>query len=233
MINRFIPSPKYLRRVALGLFLFLVLLILIVGTSIYKISKAGDRLDLMANDLTVKLATLDTMIDGMKDVEIYSRNIILESDENDMQNEYRKILVARSLYDDAESRLDALFTSSKDKELLNKIRELRVATRPLINHAIELGWKNQDRAATAFLIKNTVPLIRERRALLEQLRIQQKAAIDLAKEEATSAHTQAGVLIFILGILLVAASLALSVMAILLFLSIGVLQTLPDQNDAS
>lgn len=233
MINKFVPHPKYFRRIALGLVLFLVLLILLVGTSVYKISKAGDRLDVMANDLSIKLATLDAMIDGMKDVEVYTRNIILESDEEDMQGELRKILIARNLYDDAESRLDALFTSPEDKELLKKIKELRTTTRPLINHAIELAMKNQDQAATAFLIKDTVPLIRDRRTLLEQLRAQQNKAIELAKEEAASAHTQASILIFILGILLVAAALSLSVVAILLLLSIGVLQTFPDQNDVS
>jgi hypothetical protein len=233
MINRFIPIHKHLRQIALGLILFFFALIVLVSTSAYKISQAEHRLDQMANSLTTKLATLDAMISIMKDIDLYTRNIILESDKKDMQNEFVKILTARGVYDNAESQLDALFISSEDQAQLKRIKELRAMTRPLLNHAIELGMKNQDQAATTILIKETVPLIEERLTILDRLRTHQIDTIILAKEEASSAHTQASILVAILGIVLAGTSLAVIVLTVLLFISIGVLQTYGDQSDGS
>ena len=144
------------------------------------------------------------MVAMIKTVDIYTRNIILISDEQVMRDELKKLQGARNIYDTAESRLDGIFTSEEDKEQMAKIKELRVKARPMVNHTIELGLKNMDKEAIPYLLNEVVPANEKRLAVLNVLIKQQQDLSKKIAEDISRTHTRSRILTFMLGVLALA-----------------------------
>lgn len=202
-----------------GFSLLLMILIVVTFTGLAKINQAQEKFERAVNDLAVKAATLEVMTSMIKDVNIYTRDIILFTNRDDMQEQLKKILVARNIYDSAESRLDTLFVTDEDRLLLNKIKELRSATRPILDRAIALGFDNKDQEAKDLLMKEVVSRTDERLNILEQLIKHQKKYAETAAAEAASAHTYARILTFCLGGL----ALALFMFVAFIFIRVAVM----------
>ncbi|MBI3441914.1 MAG: MCP four helix bundle domain-containing protein [Proteobacteria bacterium] len=212
-------SLKITLRLGVGFSLILMTLIFVIVAGLNKISLAQQKLDQVVNDLNVKVTTLELMTGMIKDIDIYTRDIILFTDQNEMQDHLKKILIARNIYDQAESRLDTLFESKQDKALLDKIKELRGVARPALNRAIELGFKNMNQNATDLLIKDVAPLTGERLKTLEQLIERQKELAKKTAEEAKLAYVHARILTFCLG----ASALALFIFVAFIFMRVAVI----------
>lgn len=182
-----------------GFSLLLVILIIVTFTGLAKINQSQESFEHAVNDLAVKAANLDLMTSMIKDVNIYTRDIILFTSRDEMQEQLKKVLVARNIYDQAESRLDTIFVTEDDKLLVNKIKELRSATRPFLDRAIALGLEDKNQEATDLLMKEVVPRTDERLNMLEQLIKHQNAYAQKAAAEAASAHAYVRILTFCLG----------------------------------
>lgn len=214
-----LSNLKITLRLGVGFSLILMTLIFITITGLNKIGLAQQKLDQVMNDLNVKVATLEVMTGLIKDIDIYTRDIILFTNQGEMQDHLNKLLITRNIYDQAESRLDTLFVSKEDKVLLDKIKELRSTARPSLNRAIELGLKDKNQDATNLLMKEVVPLTDERLKTLEQLIERQKELAKKTAEEAKSAHNYARILTFCLGAL----ALALFLFVAFIFLRVAVI----------
>lgn len=202
------PSLKAARSItikSLALFLSVILILTIIGLK--DISDAKEKLNLIVNDITIKIVTAESMVAMIRTVDVYTRNIILITDVQTMRDELRKLQGARNIYDAAESRLDSVFTSEEDKEQVKKIKELRAKARPMVNHAIELGLKNMDKEAIPYLLHEVVPANEQRLAALNSLIKRQQDFSKKIAQDIDRTHTRSRVLTFVLGVL----SLALGI----------------------
>jgi len=198
----------YRRLTIKGLVVLLAAIIVFTLINLKDIGQAQEKLDQMVNDIAVKLATAESMVEMIKTVDIYTRNIILITDVRVMREELTKLLGARSIYDAAEARLARVFISEEDKGQIKKIKELRVKARPMVDHAISLGLKNMDKEAISYLLHEVVPANEQRLAALNELikwqqNLSKKIAADIGRT-----HARARILICALG--LVALALGIS-----------------------
>lgn len=189
------------RKLAIVSGILLISLIVITAINLHNINDAQEKMNQMVNDINVKVAVVGSMEDMIKDVQIYIRNIALDTDMRQMQDELRKLQTARNMYDESESRLEKLFVSDEDKTQLARMKELRMAVRPIADHAIELGLQNKDQEANALITQQVEPMTKRRLVVIQEVVEQQKKAGQKAAEEIMTAQEHARVLTLVLGFL--------------------------------
>ncbi|MCW5627072.1 MAG: HAMP domain-containing protein, partial [Burkholderiales bacterium] len=149
---------------AFGLMILALLAIVYVGVS---------RV-IQMHDLTVEITEINNeetrLVTAMTDLarrdSIYSRNVILVDDADAVAKQIENIRVARAAYEVAEKSLEKMFaeiasTTAREREMFDKIRDLRRRVIPLQEHVAELGSKNRSAEATAFLLKDAAPAMNE------------------------------------------------------------------------
>jgi hypothetical protein len=196
------PSRKTYRRYTIkSLISFLAIIITLTIIGLVNIGEAQKKLDRIVNNINIKIVAAESMVAMIRTVDVYTRNIILITDVNVMNDELKKLQGSRDIYDSAESRLDNIFTSEEDREQINKIKELRARARPMVNHAIELGLKNNDIDAIQFLLNEVVPVNEQRLAALNELIKHQQEQSKMVARDIAEAHLRTSVLTAVLGML--------------------------------
>lgn len=196
------PSYKTSRRISVkSLILFLLVTIILTILSLRDIGEAQKKLDLIMGNVTTKIVTAETMVEMIKTVDVYARNIILITDEQAMRNELQKLQGARNIYDAAEARLERIFTSEEDKTQIARIIELRASARPMVNHVIELGLNNKDKEAVSYLLHEVVPANERRLAALNSLIKRQQELSRKNAEDIRGTHSRSRVLTIVLAML--------------------------------
>jgi hypothetical protein len=199
------PSLKAFRRINIkSLIVFLAVITGFTIVSLKDIGRAQEKLNLIVNDIAIKIATAESMVAMIKTVDIYTRNIILITDVKVMRDELKKLQGARNIYDAAETRLESVFTSEEDKDQIRKIKELRAKARPMVNHAIELGLKNMDKEAIPYLLHEVVPANEQRLTALNGLIKRQQDLSKKIAEDIGKTHNRSRILTFVLGVLALA-----------------------------
>ncbi len=199
------PSLKASRRLTIkGLILLLAVITVFTIIDLKEITEAQDKMSQITNGIAIRISTAESMVAMIRSVDIYTRNIILITDVKVMRDELKKLEGARNIYDTAEARLDSIFSAEEDKEQITIIKKLREKTRPMVNHAIELGLKNMDMEATPYLMNEVVPANRKRLEALNELIKRQRNLSKRTAEDIGRLHAQSRIMTCLLGVLALA-----------------------------
>lgn len=199
------PSQRIYRRYTIkSLIFFLSIIIALTIIGLVNIGEAQKKLDRIVNNINIKIVAAESMVAMIRTVDVYTRNIILITDVDVMNDELKKLQGSRDIYDSAESRLDNIFTSEEDSDQIKEIKELRAKARPMVNHAIELGLRNNDIDAIPFLLNEVVPVNEQRLAALNELIKRQQEQSQMVARDIAEAHLRTSVLTAVLGMLALA-----------------------------
>jgi methyl-accepting chemotaxis protein len=147
------------QRLGLGFGLIIALLVLITGTALANMGALNDMMSKVVKENNVRLDAATDMRDAQRRVSVGIRDIILASDESEIEQVARTVDATWQDYDRAESLLTKLTKLPDAQALLGKIVSARQAALPLIAHARALGKENNDQEAIAYVKTQVVPAV--------------------------------------------------------------------------
>ncbi|KIF80196.1 methyl-accepting chemotaxis protein [Noviherbaspirillum autotrophicum] len=181
-----INNLKIGRRLGLGFALILALMVLLAAVGAASMNSIQKRLDGIVEINIRRMELMEQMSSSVHIVARVSRSIVLLADENEINEQLRKITDARGKYDAALAELEKLPASEEGKALRAKIKEAQEAVRPMNDRIIELAKANKDAEATELLLKQAGPATQTWQDLLEQfIDLQQ----EISKKDAAAAHS--------------------------------------------
>ncbi|GIZ51132.1 methyl-accepting chemotaxis protein [Noviherbaspirillum aridicola] len=154
-------------RLAVGFALVLVLLLVMGGVGILRMSQVEERLENIVGKNYLKTELVSTMAESVHVVARVSRTVVLMSDPAMIDAELKKIDQARQTYDTALAALEKLAGTPEELDLRKKIGGMRETTRALNNQVAEYAKQDQDLMATQLLIKEAGTATAAWQALLD------------------------------------------------------------------
>lgn len=139
-------------RLGLGFGVVLILLVALIWLGMSRMSGLNDQLHQVTDVDNKKLALAVEMRGAVRNVAVAARNVVLLSDDAEIQKETQRIADEHAKYAAAAEKLAQMVTSVRGKELLAKIADTRAAAVPLVDKAIKLGLAHDSKNATAALI---------------------------------------------------------------------------------
>ena len=151
-----LANMKVATRLSVGFGMVLLLLLTVTALGINRMAQLQERVDEITriNNVEVKLAS--AMYLTITERALALRNLILLSEEAEIQIEVKRIKAQGVRYSEAEDRLSKMFsaqpgTTSEEKRLLEQIKTQALAAAPYIAKAAELGLAKQNDAAYKLL----------------------------------------------------------------------------------
>jgi methyl-accepting chemotaxis protein len=148
------------QRLALAFGLVLVLLAIVLATGIQKLQAMDNLLVKVVQGNGARIDAAGTMRDSLRRISIAMRDMTIETDPAQMQEQEKIIASARSSYDKAEAALERLHTSDEGRAIHAKIVSSRNAMLPVFAQGQTLALANDLEGATAFLRTRFVPTMR-------------------------------------------------------------------------
>ncbi|SOD25423.1 methyl-accepting chemotaxis protein [Variovorax sp. YR752] len=183
-MNSFI-NLKIGTRLGAGFATVLLLLAGIAGLGLSAMSNIQLRLDGIVNGNNVKVASVNKMLDAVRDIAILDGNLILLTDTDAMREESKKVAAARDRFTENRAVLAKLLATSDGKALLARIDEKVAVLVPLSAQLSEFALQNRNDEATAIFISKFQPATR---ALLEELDAMSQRQGKLSQEAEEEAH---------------------------------------------
>ena len=112
-------------RLGFGFGIIMTLLVIMGGVSIYEINVMDDEIDLMVNDRFPKTIQANNVIDNMNIIARALRNIVIDSNKDNVEAELKRIADSRKLITDTIETLTQTITSQEGKAILAKISAIR------------------------------------------------------------------------------------------------------------
>ena len=158
----YLRNLKIGTRLGLGFGLVLVLLMLLAGAGLHAMSNTQERLREITevNNREMQLAV--AMRASVNQIAIAVRDVALLTKDADMRAASDRVTAARKRYDESETKLNETFTaasgtSTQEKDLFSKIKEMKDTTRPVTDKAINLGLANKNEEAASILMNEVKP----------------------------------------------------------------------------
>ena len=148
------------QRLALAFGLVLVLLAVVLGTGVLKLSAMNDLLVKVVEVNNARIEAAGTMRDNLRLISIAVRDITIISDDALMQEQSAAIVKAREAYDAAAGALAASVTSAEGKAQLAATAAASAKVLPLVARAESLARQNDLEAGREFLRTEFVPAMR-------------------------------------------------------------------------
>ena len=188
-------------RLGIGFGVILTLLLCIAALGITRMAKIQQNLEEIASINNLELALANTMGSKVRDISLYTRNMVLLTDSAEINKEQKKIEAARADYREAASKLEKMFselpgTTEIERAQLAKIKELREAARPLNDQVIALGAQNKNVEATTVLMTQARQITRKWLIATDELQGIKAQLNEQARKEAVQAYTSARNMMF-------------------------------------
>lgn len=194
----FLKNMKIGAQIGLGGGLILTMTLLIAALGLAHMGQIQVHLDDIARDGVTKLKLVGEMRDAVNTEAIAARNLVLLTNEADMENETRRILEQKQIYDATSKKLAALMRSDAEKVLYARVAQAQARTAPVLAKAMEFALGNPI-AATQVLVDEARPAqtqwLQSLNALVE---LEAKAAEQTVKE-ADADYGQAQMLMVIMA----------------------------------
>jgi methyl-accepting chemotaxis protein len=207
-----IARMKVATRLGIGFGLVAVLLAVVTLLGINRMAQIKSQLDEITkvNNVETKLAaTMDLTITERA---LALRNLILLTDEAEVQIEVKRIAAQAKKYAEAEEKLAHMFatipgTSSEEKALLDKIRKQAALAAPFIAKGAELGLQKRGDEAYKLLRFEFRPVQKQWWDLLRELTALEEKQSEQSMLEADEAYRNARSLMLTFGCLALLASI--------------------------
>ncbi|CAA2109826.1 methyl-accepting chemotaxis protein [Variovorax paradoxus] len=186
-------------RLGAGFAAVLLLLAGVVGLGVNALGDIQSRLDGIVNGNNVKVTSVNTMADAIRDIAILDGNLILLSDEAAMREQSQKIVNARERYTEGRAALAKLLATPTGKALLARIDEKVAVLVPLNTQLSDFALKNQNDEATMLFITKFQPAVQAVLAELDAMDAHESKLSRAANEQAGAAYAMARNLMLGLG----------------------------------
>ena len=188
-------------RLGIGFGVILMLLLCIAAVGITRMDKIQQNLEEIASINNLELALANTMGSKVRDIALYTRNMVLLTDPAEINKEQSKIEAARAEYKEAATRLEKMFselpgTTEIEKAQLAKIKELRETARPLNDQVIALGTQGKNAEATAVLMTQARQITRKWLIATDELQGIEAQLNEQARKDAVQAYASARSMMF-------------------------------------
>ncbi|MHB1334256.1 MAG: MCP four helix bundle domain-containing protein, partial [Sulfuriferula sp.] len=188
-------------RLGIGFGVILTLLLCIAAVGISRMDEIQQNLEDIASINNLELALANKMGSKVRDLSIYTRNIVLLTDLAEVNEEQRKIEPARAEFREASSKLGKMFselpgTSEREKSQFAKIQALGEAARPLDDQVIALGAQNKNAEAATVLMTKARQATRKWLIATDELQVIEAQLNDQARKNAVQAYNIARNMMF-------------------------------------
>jgi methyl-accepting chemotaxis protein len=186
-------------RLGLGFASVLVLLAIVLGLGLNSMARIESRTHDIVADKNVKVAAANDMAGMIRDTSTYVSNIVMLTEDAEVQGEQKKLAAARAKYGQAREFLIKTAVSDNEKALLAKLDAELAKAVPLNNQVIEFRIGSRYSEATDMLMNKAGPALRSTIAVLDEIIIHEKELTARAAEEAKAEYGNARNLMFGLG----------------------------------
>ncbi|OWW21542.1 methyl-accepting chemotaxis protein [Noviherbaspirillum denitrificans] len=194
-------------RMGTGFFLMLALMMVLAATGGTGMSRVNTILDDVIESNVRKMNLVQTMSESVHIVARVSHSMVMLNDNAQIENEYAKIVKARSDYDTAITALSAISTEDAEKAILAKLKDAQEKIRPINNKVFELAKAGKDAEATELLLTQAAPATQHWQDILhESIRLQEENN-KFDQRESKSTYESARLLMFILTAVAIASGL--------------------------
>lgn len=187
--------------------LIMVLILLVINFSSMKLIQG--RLENIVEQNVYKTKLLNDMMDGVNQVAIRMRNVVLLEDFTAKQEQQKEIEKQRTKYNKASEELEKTVSDSRGIEFRANIKQAASKSTQLTNIVVELGLKNNIKEATQLLIKEAAPANDNVRKAIEEYvayqngkNVKDEEAAQLAYKRGATISISIGICVFIIGILI-------------------------------
>ncbi|MGJ7501117.1 methyl-accepting chemotaxis protein [Variovorax sp. ZT5P49] len=201
-MNSFI-NLKIGTRLGAGFATVLLLLAGIAGLGLTAMSDIQSRLNGIVNGNNVKVASINKMLDAVRDIAILDGNLILLSEDAAMREESKKVAAARDRFTESRAVLVKMMITPAGKALLASVDEKVAVLVPLSAQLSEFALQNKNEEATAVFISKFQPAARALLAELDALGVHENKLSLKANEEAGAGYAWSRNLMLALGSLAV------------------------------
>jgi methyl-accepting chemotaxis protein len=144
-------------RLSLGFASLLALLLVVAALGVSRMGDIQGQLDQIVKVNSYQAQQAANMRNAIYQTSIWVRNIVLFTEDGQMQAEVERLKVARAAYEAAEQNLQNSFTRSAEttddeRSLLAKTREARELSLVAMGRVVELGLANKTEEATRALV---------------------------------------------------------------------------------
>lgn len=195
----FLRNMKIGAQIGLGGGLILTLTLLITGFGLAHMGQIQVHLDHIARDGVTKLKLVGEMRDAVNTEAIAARNLVLLTNEADMENETRRILEQKQIYNAASKKLAPLMRNDAEKALYAKVAQAQARTAPLLAKAMEFALGNPI-AATQVLVDEARPAQTQWLQSLNALVELETQAAEQTVKEADADYGQAQMLMVLMAV---------------------------------
>ncbi|GGC93051.1 methyl-accepting chemotaxis protein [Undibacterium terreum] len=215
-------SMKVSTRLSLGFGLVLVMLVMVIFLSVSRMAQMQDRMEEIANVNNVQSKFASAMYLSITERALALRNLILLSEDAEIQVEVNRVKVQAKKYADAEDALAKMMSADRSASreqtaLFDNIRTQARLGDPLINAVLDLGLQKKKDEAYKLLRSEFRPVQKKWWDLLNDfLGVEEKQNAE-AILEAENAYASARIVVFVFG----AIALLVGVMA-----SVGITRSL-------
>jgi methyl-accepting chemotaxis protein len=150
-------------RLALSFSIMLVLIVVLIGGGINSMSKIDQNLDEIVNVENVRTELANNMVDGVREVSIAIRTILLDKNKVTFEEQKNRISDFRKSYNDDLIKYEAVVTKDETKivEQISKIKRVKDETTVFNNVIINLVSEGKYDAGLEELLKNAKPKVSE------------------------------------------------------------------------
>lgn len=192
-------------RLGWGFSSVLALLLCVAGLGIHGMTQSNDAIHKIVSEMDVEKALLTQMTDSTHITATVIRTAVLLTDENEIQNELKKIDAATRQYKDADSALKRFPLDEQEKNLLDQIDGYANAALPVDEQVIALAKQNRDDEAKQLLMSRAVETTNSWQDALRKLVKMQSDEAEQAEKNVEKSYQTAMQITMVLTLLAAAA----------------------------
>jgi methyl-accepting chemotaxis protein len=184
-------------RLGTGYAAILLMLVAILGVGLNSMANVQARLDSIVNENHHKIDLSRSMVDQFRDIATFITNIAYLSDDAAMEEERKKMQVARKKYADLREQLNQTDLTEKEKSLIAELTQ--ITSKSANNQVIELRVQQKNTEAIELLTTQAVPSVRRAISFMDEIVKYEMEQAAKAVEAAQAEYARARFVMFVVG----------------------------------
>ena len=187
-------------RLTFGFGLIVILLIVMAVVGVTQARNINAASDLVIHDRWPKTVAANDITEQVRSIAISLRNMLIADNQAEMQKQREAVMASRKVIIDRLERLDKTVTLPKGKELLQKIKDVRLRYIAGQDQLMKLAEEGKKREARTFLFGEFAPVLRAYVESVDNLVAFQAELMDQSGKTAEEAYMKARNTLVALGL---------------------------------
>jgi methyl-accepting chemotaxis protein len=184
-------------RLGTGFAAILIMMIAVLGVGLNSMANIQGRLDSIVNENNHKVELSRSMVDQFRDIATYITNIAYITDDAAMEEERKKMQVARKKYADLRERLSKTDLTEKEKALIAELTQ--ITSKSANNQVIEMRVQHKNAEAIELLTTQAIPSVRRAISFMDEIVQYEMTQVAKATDAARIEYANARLVMFIVG----------------------------------